>query len=386
MNKFILLFIIMFLTAILLTGCWNYVEVDQLSLVAGMAVDKDSSGKGYEITAEIIDVSSSDKKATFNSLLINSKGESVFDCISNMINVSAKRLYWPHATTVIVSKDVAKEGILPVLDWIVRDSEPRLTIYILIAETDSAKDILSLQSLSTEIRSYEIEIMIMSNKRLSKIPDIKTYELVNELSTEGIYPVIPTVNETLNEGKKTMELSGGAILNRDTLAGFLGLEDIKYYLFVRNQIRGGLLPIALEGNDSQPNVTLEIFHNKTKVTPILSNGELSINVKIKTEVGVAELDTNINVLDESNVEKIKASAEKSLENGISQLIKKIQEDFGLDIFGFGNKVKEKMPELWKDIGANWDEIFKELKVNVEADIHIRGSGHTSKTVKYTQWK
>lgn len=384
MNKFILFLMIIVMMSIFLTGCWNYIEVEKMSLVAGMAVDKDNLDNQYEITTEIIDVNSADKNPTFSSLVIQSKGKSIFDCMRNMINISAKKLYWSHATTVIISKDLAKEGILPVLDWIVRDSEPRLTIYFLIADTDKAKDILSLEPLSTEIRSYEIESMILANKKLAKIPDIKVYELVNDLSKEGIHPVIPTIGETINEGKKTMHLSGGAILNKDVLVGFLDLDEVKNYLFIRNQIKGGVLPISLYSTDTEPNITLEIFHNKTKITPIISNGDLSIDIKINTQVGIGELDTPIDFMEEGITEKIKLAAEESLEKNISQLIKRIQEDFSLDIFGFGVKVKEKMPELWKEIGDNWDEVFKELKITVNADIHIRGSGHTSNTIGYTK--
>ncbi len=383
MNKFFCLLLTIILTTIFLTGCWNYKEVDKLSLMAGLAVDKSSSGNGYEITAEIIDVSSSDKSPTFNSVRIQSEGLTIFDGIRNMINTSAKVLYWSHATTVIVSKEVAKDGILPIIDWIIRDSEPRLSIYIIVSKENTAKEILSSKSLSTKIRSFEIKDMIVSNKRLSKIPNTQVHDLYNAILAKGFYPVIPTVSEALSENQLTMILSGGAILKGDALAGFIDLDDVKNHLFVRNKVEGGLLTVNLTENNSKPkpDVTLEIFNNKTNITPILSNGELSMDVQIKTEAGIGELDTNIDIMNKTDLEKIKMASESSLEKDIGGTIKKVQEAPGLDIFGFGNAVKENMPELWKEIENDWDEIFKELKVNVKADIHIRGSSHLSKPIK-----
>ncbi len=378
MNKRFLLTIFIILIAVFSTGCWNYREIDKLALVSGIAVDKINSNKGYEVTAEIIGISASTKEQKLNSTRIQSKGESIFECMRNMINISAKQLFWSHASILIVSEDVAKAGILPILDWIVRDSEPRLTLYLLVSETQNAREILSLQSLSTEIRSFEIEDMIISNSKLSKIPNIQVHELINDISTMGIYPVLPTVKRTLNEGKQTMTLSGGAILKRDKLAGYIGLEDVKYYLFVRNKFKGGLLTIDFPSNTPMNNVTLEVFRNKTKVTPMLNDGKLSMNIKIKTEVSIAEASAPIDPLKSSDIQRLKYIAEKSLEKSVLETINKIQDDFGLDIFGFGNIVKEKMPDLWKEINNDWDEIFKELKVNVDADIHIRGSGHLSK--------
>lgn len=381
MNKFLLLILIIVLTIVPLTGCWSYKEIDKLAIVSGMAIDKDSSGKGYKLTAEIINITSASKEPQFNSLKLESRGDTIFDCNRNMINISAKRLYWGHATTIIVSEEVAKDGLIPILDWIVRDSEPRLTIYIFVSKAKDAKEILNVQSVSTEIRSFELESMIISNKILSKTPNIQAYELIDDITTGGISPVIPTIGVVMNGGEKTTELSGGAILNKDALAGFMSLEDVKYYLFVRNQIKGGLLTINLGKGDSKDNATLEIFKNKTKITPKVSDGKLSMSIKVKTEVAIGELDTSIDFISKSGMEQLKGIAEKSLEGDILKTIKKIQEDFGLDIFGFGNIVKEQMPDLWKDISKDWDAIFKDLVVEVDADVHIRSSGHSSKTIK-----
>ncbi|CAK7064253.1 Ger(x)C family spore germination protein [Tissierella sp.] len=381
MNKVFLFTLFILLIAVLTTGCWNYREIEKLALISGMAIDKVSSGKGYEMTAEVIDISASIREPKFDSIRMQSYGESVFECVRNMINISAKPPYWSHATTVIISEDVAKDGIIPILDWIVRDAEPRLTLYLLISKTPTAKEILSLQSLSTKIRSFEIENMITSNNRLSQVPNVLASELTNDISNKGISTVIPTVDMVFNEGKQTMALSGGAILNKDKLAGFMDLEDVKYYLFVRDKIEGGLLTIDITDNTTLDNVTLEIFKNKTKITPVVSNDKLSMHIKIKTEVAIGESDTPINILKESNIQHIKYTAEEFLKNNISKLIDNMQKDFGLDIFGFGSIVKKKNPKLWKEIDDNWGEIFKDLDVKIDVDVHIRSSGHLSDIIR-----
>lgn len=381
MNKSFIFISILVLMAILLTGCWNYREIDKLALVSGIAVDKNDLNKGYEVTAEIVSIPTSAKEPNFNSTKIQSKGEGVFDCMRNMINVSAKQLFWSHAAILIIGEDVAKESILPILDWITRDSEPRLTLYILVSKADTAKDILSSKSLSTEIRSFEIEDMIISNKRLSKIPNVQVYQLLNDVSTDGIYPVLPTVELVYNGDKETMALSGGAIFNNDKLVDYMDFEDVKSYLFIRNQITGGLINTTLINNDSIDNIDLEIFKNKTKINPIISNEEISMNIKIKTEVSIAESSNSINALNKMDIQKLEIVAEKTLKDNILKTITRAQNDFELDIFGFGNLVKEKMPHVWKDIENNWDEIFKGLKINLDVDINVRGSGHLLRSVK-----
>lgn len=382
MNKSFIFILTLILISILLTGCWNYREIDKLAIVSGIAVDKPNSNEGYEVTAEVINVSSSMREPKFNSTRMESRGASIFDSMRNIINVSAKQLFWSHSSIIIVSEDIAKEGILPILDWVTRNSEPRLSTYIIVSEAQNARDILTSQSLTTEIRSFEIQEMIISNNKLAKIPNIQIYELNNQLAAKGINPVIPTIKIVINEDKPTMVLSGGAVLNKDKLAGYISLEDVKYYLFTRDKIKEGLLVTNLDSEDPKEKVTLEIYKNRTKITPVISNGELSINIKISTEVSIEESSNSINALNENVIQNIKLNAEKSLKNNVLRVISNVQNDFGLDIFGFGQMVREKMPKVWKDVEENWDEIFKELKVNVDTDVHIRSSGHLSKTIRH----
>ncbi|WP_446692492.1 Ger(x)C family spore germination protein, partial [Ruminiclostridium cellobioparum] len=132
-------------------GCWDYREINQMSIVSGAAVDKTPDGK-YKLSIEIIDLKSGGKEAHVHSKKLECYGESLFDAIRNSIKISSQMLYWGHTEIIIISKDVAKEGILPIIDLFSRDAEPRLSIDILISNEDTAEKILDSQSISTEIR------------------------------------------------------------------------------------------------------------------------------------------------------------------------------------------------------------------------------------------
>lgn len=137
---------IFFLTSILLisiflfVGCWNYREVDDINIVAGTAIDK-GIHKEYMISIEILE-SSIGKESPTTSKLIVAEGESIFDAVRNAIAISGKKLYWSHNKILILSKEVAQEGITEVIDWFLRDVETRSDVYILVSKGTSAKEIL----------------------------------------------------------------------------------------------------------------------------------------------------------------------------------------------------------------------------------------------------
>jgi len=380
-KKNALLFSIMLITMLLLSGCWNYREIDKLAIVSGLAIDKNAQGDQFLLTAEIIDLKETMTQSKIASRKIEAKGESIFDAMRNMIKISAKKLYWSHAKAIVVSKDVATQDIVSIVDWISRDHEARITLNLFVSKEQTASELLFQQSVTTDIRSFEMEDMLMGNRSLSKAPNVKVYEFMNDLSEEGISGILPALGITMNMDEKTAELSGTAVFKKEKFIGFLDEEDSKFLLFVKDKIKGGVYTIKVEEESPNEIITLEIFKNKTKITPVYNNDILSIMISTTTEVAIEEQNTTNNYIDEEGRKKLISIAEKTLEQDVENTIKKVQQDFGSDIFGFGRIVKAEMPSLWKTMDKKWDTIFKDLEVHVNSEIKIKNSSLTSAPLK-----
>ena len=381
MRKLLILLFIM-INTIFLTGCWDYDEIDKLAIVAGGALDKGTNGNGYKLAIEVVEVSEGMQGSSFNSEIIESEGETIFDAVRNMIKISTKKLYWNHATCIIVSEDVAKEGLLPLLDFIARQKDIRLNTHILISKEKTAEEILLQESILTEIRSFEIQNILKEHERLAKAPNIPAYKIINQVAQDTPYSALPTVSIVLNAGEKTADISGSAILNEDKLSFFLNPKDTMLYLFTQNEIKGGVLIVDVDGNENQAEkVTLEIDESKTKINLNDSMKNLSIDVKINVKVIIGELNTKENFIDEKGRKKLKSLAEKSLKKDIEEFITMIQTKHGDDIFGFGDYIKRNDPKLWKNIKSDWDSIFPQIDINVKPNIEIIGSEHFSKPIK-----
>lgn len=364
----------------MMAGCWNYREISSLSIVAGMAIDKDGQGK-YKITIEIVDMHEGGREPKIKSKRLESYGDTILDAVRNAIKLNSYRLYWGHAEVVILSQEVAKEGIVQIIDILDRDAEPRLSIDLLVSKEKTAGELLSAQSVTTEIRSYEMNQMLDSQKSVSKAPKIQVYEFINALSGEGISPILPAVHLVITEGEETSELSGTAVFKRDKLVGFISEDETKSLLFITDKIKGGLLVLKENSESNHATITLEIFKNKTKVKPVYSNGKVSMDIEITTKVALDEHGANKNLTDEKGSLLLKRDAEELLKTNIKKVIQKLQKDFDADIFGFGKTIREDMPSLWKKIGPDWNHIFKNIDVNVDVNIEIKNTELLSKPIK-----
>lgn len=372
--------VVLFLVNIIsLTGCWNYRETNNLSIVAGMAIDKDEEGK-YQITAEIVDMHGASKDTEIRSKRLETHGETLFDAIRNSVSTLSPRLYFGHTEIVILSQDIAREGILEIIDVLNRDAEPRLSIDLLVSNEKTAKEVLDAESITAEIHSHEINKMLDSQSLLSKAPKVQVYQFVNSLSEKGISPVLPVVRLVDNEGKRTSQLYGTAVFKHDRFIDFLDGEQTKYFLFATNKVKGGVLTLKEDTENVRSDISLEICESKTRIKPLYSNGKLSINIETRTHAALNEYGAHKNFIGESPILTLEKEAEEMLETNIRNVIDKVQSNFGVDIFGFGKIVREDIPDLWKQIESEWNQLFKDITVNIDVKVKIKNSGLLSEPI------
>lgn len=362
------------------SGCWDYREIDKLSIVTGIAIDRGENSK-YRLTFEIVDTQEGGIEKKTKSKLIESEGETIFDAVRNASKVTSPRPYFGHMRIVILSEQIAEEGVIDIIDFLNRDPEPRLNIDLLVSKEKTANEILSTDSVTTAIRSFDIKQMLDTQEDLSKLPRVMVYQFVNALPCEGIVPVLPTVQVIKSGGKEKSALSGTAVFKGDKMVGYLDEEESEYYCYITDKMQKGLVVIEdspeIEGIDT----TLEIYDSKTEVKPVCSDGKVSIDIIIKVHAAIAELRGSSKFENETEVLKIQKAAEEYLESKTAMAIQSVQKKLGLDIFGFGKKIYSEMPQLWKEIGSDWNSIYKEMDVNVSASVELKNRGLLRHPVK-----
>lgn len=367
-RKWISISVITILFLSINSGCWNYREIDKLVVVGGVAVDKGEDGH-YYITVETIQIEGGTEEKT-SSKTYSISGKTIFDAVRNEISKTGKKLYWSHTKVVIISQEIAKDGILEILDWFHRDSETRADINLLVSKEKTAKEILMSKPSRTEIVSLNLEEMLKNQKSLSKAPVVEIWKAIADIEAPGIVTALPLVQLENSLPK----IYGTGVFKEDKLIGFLDGEESQASLFVRDEIRGGLLVSKKGDNKLSSQISLEIFKSKTKIKPIINRDGIKINISIDTTVAIDEMDGKDNYTDEHKLKWLENRFEKILTQRVEDVIKHVQTEYEVDIFGFGAKIQEEEPQKWKEIESNWGNIFKDLPVSISSNIHIKGSG------------
>ena len=217
MNKLKLVIFIIVMCPLTLCGCWSYEEIESFAIVAGVAIDKDMLTNKYIITTEIVTTENIGTSSTISSELYSCEGDSIFNASANMVRKTGLKLFWSDAEVVIISEIIAADGVIPVIDWLLRDPEPRPDIMLIIAKGNTAAEILKTKSKLTEVTSFRLGDTFRSEKSLYKLAGSRLWSFIDEISSESKSTTVVTVkNISLNDTVHS-SLSGVAIFKADKL-------------------------------------------------------------------------------------------------------------------------------------------------------------------------
>lgn len=367
-----------------ISGCAAYIDINDLPLILGVAMDK-GVNDNYILTVEVFKPAgpSKEKETKITTEILQAEGETIFDAVRNLTIKLGKRAYWTHLKVLIISKDIAKDGISPVLDMFTRSAHIRIEFPVGISNDQAAFNIFykGKQTINEPVSNL-INNTIKSVDKISKYDYIKLYNLIDDISIEGHSAVLPLINMNPTEGSKVPSVYGVAVFKKDKMVGTLDPTESKTLRLLRNKEKGGLLIVQWIENSETEKVTLEIFKSKTKIQPVHNNNKLTMNIKITSITEISEvMNYKIDVLDEKGREKLKKQAENKIKYDIENLMRKLQKDLECDAVGFGKKVKESYPKRWKESQENWSDIFETIPFNISVDVIFRGTASTSEEFK-----
>lgn len=379
--KKILLIVLILMNTIILVACWNYREIDKFVILAGAAIDKDKDTNKYILTLELVETIG--EQGELKSRIIQSKSDSIFGALREGIEVNGKKIYWGHNKIIIISEEIAKYDLMPLIDVVLRDAEIRADTKIFVSKANTASKILyKSRKTGDEIISYKINDTLENQKSVSYYPNVNFAKFTKQLLIKGSSSIVPCVNTENEEGIPMFRVVGSSVFKKDKLVGYLNYLETRNVLFIKDEVEGGFLVVKNEVDGKKYNNTLEIFGSKTKIKPEYKDNQLAMNINVEVDAGIIELSGEKDFIEEKGRGILQKDAEEYLKKEMKKVIDKAQIDFQSDIFGFAGIIMREMPKEWKKkIEPNWEEEFKELDTNIQVKINIRNSALLSKPIK-----
>ncbi len=365
----------------LLGGCWNYRSLSEMAITSGVAVDRDPNTGLYHLCMEVVDLTAPVKEKGVQSRLIESDGETLFDAVRNAKKRIVNKVFFGHMKLVVFSEDLVRNtDISTLVDFFLRDAECREMMSVAVSREPTAKDLLTIYGIGQPLVAYEIQKIIEEDQKVTaSTSNMELFEIYNILSGEGIELTLPAFHNTVNDGEPASEADGIAVFKGERFVGYLTPQESKCFLFVTNQLHGGVITCSSKSPDGPIDTTLEISDNKTKLSFDNKDGQVTVNVETETDTFLNEAYEPLDALDPVTIKTIEMYASQRVMQNICEMIDRVRKDYNSDIFGFGNMIYRQDPNLWRSMADRWDEIFPALTVNVKCKVNIVNSAALKKS-------
>lgn len=380
---------------LLLTGCWNRTELNELSIAVAMGLDQSEDGQ-YLVSIQLVNPRDIASKAGGGSgtpvSTFRSKGRNVFEAIRKLTTKLNRKIYLAHLRMLVIGEDLARKGIAEPIDFLSRDHEMRTDFYVVIAKDAKAGDILDILTPQEKIPANKMYSSLeMSEKNWAATGKMTLDMLIKDLESEGKSPVLTGLFMVgpHSQGKKMeniqssavptiLQYDGVAVFKGDKLIGWLNEQDSKGYNYIQGKVKSTVIVLNCPGGD----VAVEIIRTKAKIKGGLTNdGDPEVKIEVKAEGNVGDVACDISMLDPSSIRQIEQMTETNIKEKIKNAVRTTQTRYKTDIFGFGEALRRAYPKRWKQWKQNWDTTFVNVNVQAYVDVEIRRTGTTNQSVK-----
>ena len=387
-----LLAAVLVMISFLTSGCWDRTEIENRGYVLWVAIDlaapeakggydldrafQQTGTRRYRLSYELPKFGKSDggekSGSSSKSIVYSAEGESLTAILKAMTTKIALQIFLEDVKVILISEDVARQGIRDMADPMFRHPGGNRQAIIIVTK-GQAEDFLKRKPKSMgEINSLaydKLEQTAQGTATIAAASDLgyiaKSLQGKQGFSAPFIYLE-----------KDEVKFIGAALFNSKGKMAGIGdeYENIGGKLWRKKLTQGTI--VVSHPNRTEGIIAFEISKGKTTIQPEFS-GE-TVRFIVEGEIS-GSIDENANLderlsKDKKIVTAIAQAVEAELTNHAYAALHKLQ-TVRADTVGLGDLIRRKNPPYWKKIKDRWEE---EILPTVEADIRIKvtitGSG------------
>ena len=387
--------IIIIITLVLsLSGCWNRRDPENLALVLATAFDRDRETGMYHVTTQIANPlamgwqdagqgGGGDKKPFWT---LTASGQLSYQAMRNLTKGISREFSWAHNRVFVFSEELARSGIYPVMDMVERERQLRTSGYVVVADGDVRKlmeaefplEETGARGLDRQITTFRYERSPFPVKSMNEL-----YSILAQPGREMFIGRVKVSEDTQQDqpGQGTSAtaspppaiIGGGAVFKGDKMVGWADEQQTIGWAYATGRVFRSALYIKDPVDDTTP-LGIGVYHLKSKMRPIFENGRLRIEMDISAFGILLDIPVYRHLsIDSSYITSLEQRGAQAIRDAVHSTIA-LSRELDSDIIGFGNLVYRKLPGLWAQIEDRWYEVFRDIEINVQAEMNLRRTG------------
>lgn len=413
-------------------GLENSVDTNNLCFANIIGLDKsENNPSNLLVTFQIITpkMESSNSVSTDKTIVTSIDENSMDSAVSTLQDYISSNIEFSNSNAIIVSEELAKDGIQRYISTISSNLDFNNNMYILICE-GKAQDFIETFNKNDSINptSY-FDILKNSEEKSGSVKFINLTEFSNLLFTSNATPYAPickintknkensnesqnneedkddngqesdasssknnsnTVDNTASNDENlikqksdiNIEIGGTAIFKDEKLVGKLSSDETAFHIMLTSTLKSYNTTLdinntedkAINNQTSSSNVNITQT-GKAKIKVDTNGNRPRIDIKIPLNIVV--LDTpagEYDYLDSNYISNVKKKVIEVLDKKMGNYINKIQKEYNTDLDEFYKYSRKNFLTAKEYNEYNFKEKFKDAKINVKFDVTFNDAG------------
>lgn len=366
-RKLIKVGILLIAILLMLAGCYNYRDINNVTFVTSMVFDLDPIGN-VVIYMDCVRPYRDNNESSDNGkrILYKGTGKTVLEALRDVNMASSYKINVTQNKAFIFTEKAVKEGIDKFLGIINNDQEFLVKPYI-FAYFGDVERLLKVAASDEEYMGLFINDLVKKNKANSRaiIVNINEYMTASEIgANSALIGALELRKDVIDE---RIELSGGVIMRNNVMQEKIDIMDGLTFNILEDKVKTGTLEIV-NPQMEEGFITFEILKNKTK-TKIEYNGDRVLLTKdVNMKVTLAESQGRF-IVDKQSLQIIEDTTEVRIKEYLQAFFDKYNKK-NIDILGVERMLEIKYPGLVKE------DILSVLDVDIKVNLDVEGTSNT----------
>lgn len=326
-------------------------EIEDMALMRTLGVDL--TAEGVRVTASTGIQDQGAKPPT----ILEEEARSISAACLSMQAQGAAYVFYGHVGQLLLGEDLARQGVRPALDYVMRDIEMRLETKLYVLQGGEAG--AAIQAAAQEDSAAEqLEALEADAGLLSDFMNRTVEEVLEDLEENGD-SFVPAL--TLGENGR-LEPAGYALIQDGALVGWAQGEAAMGINLLQGWVDADVLEVDVP---TGRRAALRLVGAKTRVEPVFEGDSLTgLRLRCRVNANLAEYD---GAADEAVLTALERALEERCRarlTAVAELCRTLEGDF----VQFAPRAGRSAPWRWSAIQEQWNPAGWNLDVVVEAEL------------------
>lgn len=365
------------LLAVLLSGCWSRLELNDTAAVVGMGIDRTEDGL-FQVVVGIaagggggpMGQPGQGQTGQTERTIFQRNGRSLAEALQEAQRASSRRFLFDHTQVVIFGELLLEAGVNESLDWLLRDVGLRLTTPTLVVRKGDAAGLLEQRPTMGRLQSKGLRELM--NRHGAVVVTLRQFftAIVSGRGAALVPSVVLKPHPTREERGPELDpvWNGFAVLRNHRLAGYIEAPYTEGARWLLGDARGVVITVLCPGEpDRYFSARLTRSARRIDVRP--ANGGVRFETAVAGEYHIVEYHCAGDLFDARVVSRMQGALKAQVERNVTGAIRRTQE-MRSDAFAFGRILRTRLPAVWDRVSENWGDVWAGATVAVYADVQM----------------